>query len=379
MTGQLRLRAGDWVEVRSRDEILATLDENGRLEGMPFMPEMFEHCGRRVRVAASAHKSCDTITPAGGLRVNDAFHLENLRCAGKDYDGCGAACLVFWKGAWLKPADGPGASAPGPAPAPAAGNSARATMENVTRGTRAPAPEDGKGPKYVCQATQLLEASTTLPWWDVRQYVEDYRTGNVPLRRLVEGFFYAIPARVIRMAKHRPRIEKALMDVYDGLQSLWGGTPFPRRRGTIPAGEKTPPCKLDLQPGELVRIKSYKEILATIDWDHRNRGLRYDAELVPYCGGTYRVHSRVNRIIDEKTGRMIEFKNPSLILDGVVCQARYSDRRMMCPRAIYSYWREIWVERVDSAQVPASASATDKAASASASAAASSRAAATSP
>ena len=30
----------------------------------------------------------------------------------------------------------------------------------------------------------------------------------------------------------------------------------------------------------------------------------WDAEMVPYCGGTYRVLKRVSRIIDEKTGLM---------------------------------------------------------------------------
>jgi hypothetical protein len=38
--GVLNLKAGQWVEVRSREEILATLDERGRLENLPFMREM---------------------------------------------------------------------------------------------------------------------------------------------------------------------------------------------------------------------------------------------------------------------------------------------------------------------------------------------------
>jgi hypothetical protein len=36
----LDLKVGDVVEVRSAAEILATLDENGALDSMPFMPEM---------------------------------------------------------------------------------------------------------------------------------------------------------------------------------------------------------------------------------------------------------------------------------------------------------------------------------------------------
>ncbi|MGD0614565.1 MAG: hypothetical protein ABSA69_03870, partial [Verrucomicrobiota bacterium] len=80
--------------------------------------------------------------------------------------------------------------------------------------------------------------------------------------------------------------------------------------------------------------------------ENKNRGLFFDAEMVPYCGGTYRVLKRVDRILDEKTGKMVRFKNQAVILEGVICQSRYSDCRMFCPRAIYSYWREIWLERV---------------------------------
>jgi hypothetical protein len=103
---------------------------------------------------------------------------------------------------------------------------------------------------------------------------------------------------------------------------------------------------LSLQPGELVRVKSHHEILRTLNAGSKNRGMYWDAEMVPYCGKTYRVLNRVTRIIDEKTGKMQEMKNPCIILDSVVCQARYSCCRMFCPRSIYPYWREVWLERV---------------------------------
>ena len=56
-----KLRAGDWVEVRSKEEILRTLDATGRLDGLPFMPQMFQYCGQRFKVFKRAHKTCDTI------------------------------------------------------------------------------------------------------------------------------------------------------------------------------------------------------------------------------------------------------------------------------------------------------------------------------
>ena len=74
--------------------------------------------------------------------------------------------------------------------------------------------------------------------------------------------------------------------------------------------------------------------------------MSFSAEMAPYCGGMFRVHKRVSQIIDEKTGKMLKFKNDCIILEGVICQARYNRKMIFCPRSTYPYWREIWLERV---------------------------------
>jgi hypothetical protein len=74
-SSRLNLHAGELVEVRSEPEILATLDAEGRLDGLPFMPEMLQYCGQRFRVFKSAHKTCDTIEKTGGRRMRNAVHL----------------------------------------------------------------------------------------------------------------------------------------------------------------------------------------------------------------------------------------------------------------------------------------------------------------
>jgi hypothetical protein len=85
--GDVRLCAADWVEVRSKAEILSTLDDNGRLEGLPFMPQMFQYCGQRFQVSKRAHKTCDTVSGAyGGRRLRGGVHLEH-RCDGQAYGG----------------------------------------------------------------------------------------------------------------------------------------------------------------------------------------------------------------------------------------------------------------------------------------------------
>jgi hypothetical protein len=343
---EMSMRSDDWVEVRSKEEILRSLDKNGRFEELPFMPQMFEYCGRRLKVYKRAHKTCDTINPIAGRRLANSVHLET-RCDGKAYGGCQAACLIFWKEAWLRPVEKKADSIHVPTDGNALEGQAQmneigCSEDDVWQGTcvRGQQHDDTR---YTCQATQLPVFTTPLSWWDVRQYIEDYVSGNASLGRMCRGFAY-VSYYHLTLAK-RGRLGRPARWLYDKVQGRLGGVAFPRRNGSLAAGQPTPVADLNLQPGELVRIKSYKEILATLD-GVKNRGMLFDAELVPYCGGVYRVRTRVTKFINEATGKMSTMKTPAVILDGVWCQSRYSNCRMFCPRSIYSWWREVWLERV---------------------------------
>lgn len=333
-----KLKVGDWVEVCSPEEILRTLNSNAELDGMPFMPEMFAFCGKRFQVYRRAHKTCDTVFPVRGRRVADAVHL-NTRCSGLAHGGCHAGCLLFWKTAWLKPVKGNDSSIAKEGP-----HELDSTESAVETSTKSLDPSDGRI-KYRCQATRLPYATTDLEWWDPRQYLEDFTSGNVGIGRLLSGAIYMA---TFALSRAGIGLGRPIRWFYDRFYPLWGGAPFPRRPGLIPEAQPTPVDRLNLQPGELVEIKPYQEILQTLDTRNRNRGLYFDAEEVPYCGKTYRVAKRVERIINEKTGKMQEMKTPCVILDSVICESRYSECRLFCPRGIFPYWREIWLKRVGS-------------------------------
>jgi hypothetical protein len=344
-----RLRAGDLVEVRTKEEILATLDGHGQLKGLPFMPEMLRYCGKRLRVVKRAHKTCDTVNSTGGRWLGNAVHLEGARCDGEHHGGCQAECLIFWWEDWLKrvPENGEGALPAGPGETAEQGSSRQGpcSERELLAGALIPDALPAAEPVYVCQATQLPRATKLLRWWDPRQYLEDYLSGNVGLWSMFCGFIYAVS---YRLCESRIGYRLRFRALYDRFQKLRGGVLFPRKSGKIPLSEKTPSCTLDLKVGELVKVKSYDEILATVNIHNKNRGMFFDAEMVPFCGGTYRVLKRVGRIVDEKTGKMNNFKSEAIMLENVCCRSRYSDRRMFCPRAIYSLWKEIWLERVPS-------------------------------
>ena len=69
--------------------------------------------------------------------------------------------------------------------------------------------------------------------------------------------------------------------------------------------------------------------------------------MAPYCNRVFRVRRSVTRIVDERTGQMLQMKQPCIILEDVVCQADYARCRLNCPRAFPAYWRELWLERVN--------------------------------
>ncbi len=352
MRPQPTFRAGDWVEVRSKEEILRTLDKQSERDGLPFMPEMFQFCGKRFPVFKSAHKTCDPPSGLGARRMRDGVHLTGVRCDGQTHGGCQAGCLIFWKDAWLKPVGRGAVASPSLVPvgdSPATSAPA-CTEDDVVAGARGPGESAGPGgPVYRCQSTRLRAATAPLPWWDLRQYAEDLRSRNARPSQLAAAFLFFLYHSLVESGVG---LGGALRWAYDGFQKVRGGSPYPLRQGQVEKGAATPVSTLDLEPGELVRVRSYREILDTLDEGWRNRGMYFDPELVPYCGGTYRVLRRVGQIIDERTGRMLRLKSDAVILNGVVCQARYSKCRHFCSRSIYPYWREIWLERAPSQPQP---------------------------
>ena len=343
-----RFRAGDLVEVRTKEEILATLDEGGRLDGMPFMPEMLQYCGYRFRVGAVAHKTCETARKTFKARKLEAtVHLTDLRCDGTAHGGCQASCNLFWKDAWLRVVAEKGKDTDRTVTGEGMGAEA-CTEADLLASTRL-ATNDGEEPRYSCQATELYEATEPLAWWDLRQYLFDVVTRNRSFGHVLRVLWLAFVKHVHRKAPYGYRLTRA---IYKSSHNLLTGREAPDFRGLIPRNQPTPTGRLLLNPGERVRIKSKEEIVKTLRERGDNRGLYFDVEMSRYCGSIVTVRCSVNKIIDELTGKMRYMKEPCIMLDGVVCNSEYSENRLMCPRAFPSYWREIWLERVASEEQP---------------------------
>jgi hypothetical protein len=304
------LRAGDEVEVKSQLEIAQTLDIDGTLDGLPFMPEMAELCGRRFRVLRRAEKTCVEIAP-GDYQIreflgNDVFLLEGLRCSGAHHDGCQRLCMFFWKAAWLRSADG---SERSPADDGAAFEVLRAKQRTTTALGR-----------YFCQSTQLHKSTRPEPLTKgeiALKCFRDVRSGAVGVWEMVPLVLLPLYRKIRDRVSDRPRLVGPLT--------------------------RTPVGALQLQRGELVEIKSLEEMTETLDVRGRNRGLVCDIELKALCGSQYRVLGRLDRMISEPTGEMRKVEATVILGNTCMCARVVGG----CPRQDYCYWRELWLRRVE--------------------------------
>ncbi len=358
-SNQCKFRRGDLVQVRREAQIQATLDAQGRLEGLPWMPEMRAFCGRTFRVYRRAEKVfLDHHCYVG--RLPNTVLLDAVRCSGADHGGCQMGCLLLWKEDWLRPAPA-GAVAEDPAadeldaladtcsrtPVQRGATLAEARRTSPLSRTGKPRPVEEPAPvektaghergalcvaawpvtrlaeqvaagPFSCQATELVHATERWPWWRPGQYLADLSSGEMGLRDF---------ARML------------LLQTYNKLQRFWGGRRFGDPRGCRP---RTPRKTLDLQPGEWVEVKSLPEILATLDHLGRNRGLGFGPEMARFCGRRLRVARRVERLIVEWTGELRTLSD-TVALEGAICDGLAFRG---CPRACYHLWREIWLRRV---------------------------------
>jgi len=302
-------RVGEVVRIRSLEEISATLDANGCLDGLPFMPEMVKYCGS----TGTVFRHVDKIYDYGGRkdlrRMKDAVLIAGLRCDGSAHDGCQARCYLLWKSAWITSVDSPAAATP---------------VKRMALGPTFIRQGSGPDKKYVCQFTELVRASSSMSGCDPRQDLRPLLAGNVT----ISAFCVAMLTRLFNLA-----------------QRLRGGIGFPANQRS--SGVLSPRTELNLQPGELVRVCEPQRIFETLDRTGKNRGLWFDRDMLKHTKQRHKVLARIERIIDDASGRMLQMKTPCIVLEGVDASGEVL---RFCPQHDLAFWREAWLERIESVE-----------------------------
>lgn len=303
------LRPGDIVQVKSRQQIMETLDASGACEGLPFMQEMESFCGKTFRVHRRIDKINDMRNKTGLRRMRNAVTLTEVRCTGAAHGGCQAECQILWKDGWL-------AKVPRERAAVAVD-----TNETPLDGLNDARQPRDRGTAYICQMTRLWEASEPMSRFDVRQDLRPLLEGNIALG----AYLIAILTRIFNIA-----------------QRMRGGVAYPYLPPSPTAGT-TPTSDRHFRPGDVVLVRTKEQIANTLV-NGRNKGLWFDPEMIRFCRQPVVVRKRVERLIHEGTGMMVHMKTPCLMLSNVLATGEFL---RLCPQHEYIFWREIWLTPAD--------------------------------
>jgi len=337
------LRVGRTVRVKSEREILLTLDERGTLEGLPFTQEMRCFCGKSLQVLKVINRI--HISGVGTRSINNTVILEDARCGGEAHAECGRGCYLLFKTKWLC--------------FPTSHNEALGDLNDGRAFVKNQEPWFWKQGVQPCQSNGavLVKATSRLPALDIRQYLEDFRFGTWRIRDTACMLLFVLNRRwgakepiwelslgersfkdLIRMAvlvfkqTARWHLDRSWRTFLQGAKAK------PITKSQRPLAEP-----LDLEPGDLVEVKSKKEIFITLDGREKHRGLRFYGPMINDCGKRFRVLKRVHSVVDEMTGKKINNIKDTVLLEGSICTG-ISYRG--CPRACYWLWREDWLKKI---------------------------------
>lgn len=98
-----QLQPGDRVKVKSKAEIVKTLDADGKNRGLWFDPVMLRYCGQELKVTKRIKTLVDeTSGQIRHLKVPSVV-LDDLRCDSNQRRFCSRLLNLFWREVWLEP------------------------------------------------------------------------------------------------------------------------------------------------------------------------------------------------------------------------------------------------------------------------------------
>jgi hypothetical protein len=104
----------------------------------------------------------------------------------------------------------------------------------------------------------------------------------------------------------------------------------------------TAPAEISVEGGPFARVRSRREIAATLDGAGRLDGVSFMPEMYAFAGRRFRVAKRVDCVYE--LDREARAAIPVFVLDGLRCTGAVLGARGPCDRACSLLWHERWLE-----------------------------------
>ncbi len=143
---------------------------------------------------------------------------------------------------------------------------------------------------------------------------------------------FRIRRRMLKLALFRLK-ERLRKPLALKKQSQISNTDFSTEKSTTP-----------LKPGDMVRVRPYYEIQRTLDEKGFYKGMLFIDEMVRYCGKTFKVFKRVNKLLMHRDKKMQKCRHV-VLLEGVLCHGYGPD--IDCDRTCFFFWKDAWLEKIE--------------------------------
>ena len=97
----LNLSPGDLVQIKPKEEIVATLDHRGKNRGLSFRAAMTPYCGKQFRVVRRVAKIVDPQSRRLRSLGENSVILDGVVCQGSMRRFCPRMVYTYWRDVWL--------------------------------------------------------------------------------------------------------------------------------------------------------------------------------------------------------------------------------------------------------------------------------------
>lgn len=100
----------------------------------------------------------------------------------------------------------------------------------------------------------------------------------------------------------------------------------------------------EFRVGDIVKVRSWDEIQATLDPFKELKGCAFLPEMKQYCSTNQRVLQVMERFLDERDYKVKKVRGV-VLLEGIICRGTPVFGR--CDRCCHLFWRVEWLEKVE--------------------------------
>jgi hypothetical protein len=302
-----RFSVGDTVRILDIEKIQQTLGEDSMLDGCLMTEQMYLHCGQLHTIV----KVVDNIFLEQDNRMYrtkaSLYALDKLYCNGicnESSNRCDKSCYLFWHENWLSSDEL---------------NNKSFKQVNNKNGDKDFVSNTGNN-QYTVSGKQLRTD------WDPNN--KNCQLKHIRKTTIKNSIFNCIYQYIVHSITN---IKKYIVCFYRS---------FKNNKATRP--QSTYSDESVIYPGDIVKVKSKKEISSMLDSNRKYMGCFFMNEMYDCCEREYKVHNKIDFFFDETKNKMCKCSNIFLLEDST-CSGKRKLYMQKCNRGCYFFWNKDWL------------------------------------